>query len=297
MPYFELTDDKFKLYAVTQLFVAPADYNYIHARFCRIVGLHKEFSWQCLQALEKYFKAGLVLNNVSAKVFSHNLPKLLESHREAYGEFAITDPTRPAKLTEELWKSKTLDELVEWIYHFGHPDSRYGLRSYENQPSDLFLFDEFVFDLRRRIGRLNSIIGTDIYANDEVRDDVLEQCRGEEFSHLINAHPRFQLFKMNVPNVSFADVGCHMEDALYSWNFPWARSDDDLSRPPPGTINTQFGGFGNSVLNMLREGAERANPSPERINSIHRRMEWLFAHVPLGKGVEGELRKVMPLKE
>jgi HEPN domain-containing protein len=248
MPYFNMTDDKFKLVVANHFFVAPADYNYTYARFCRITGLHKEFSWQCLQALEKYFKAGLILNNISVKQFSHDLPRLLKKHCEVYGDFRITDPVRPEKLNEELWKPRTLNDLVEWIHYFGHPDSRYGLRSYINNPSDLFLLDEFVFELRRRIGRLESVIGTDIYANDEAVDDILEQCRGEKFSHLITAYPKFQLSKMKVPDIKFADVGERMEDALYSWNFPLARNDADLERPAPGTVSAQFGGFGNSML-------------------------------------------------
>lgn len=294
MPYFTMTDDKFKLVAANHFFVAPADYNYIYARFCRIVGLHKEFSWQCLQALEKYFKAGLILNDVPANGFGHDLPKLLAKHRDVYGEFAIIDPVRPAKLKEELWKPRTLDDLVEWIHYFGHPDSRYGLRSYINKPSDLFLLDEFVFELRRRIGRLNSVIGNDIYANDEAVDDVLEQCRGQKFSHLITAYPKFQLFKMKVPEIKLADVGERMEDALYAWNFPWARNDEDLERPAPKTVSAQFGGMGNSMLYMLQEAIKKANPSQERSAMIHRKMEWLFDHVPLGQGVANEMRQLMP---
>lgn len=294
MPYFSLTEDKFKLVACKHFFVSPADYNYIQARFCRIAGLHKEFFWQCLQALEKYFKASLIVNNVSATGFSHNLPRLLAKHREVYGDFAVTDPVRPNELPEELWRVRTVDQVIDRIHYFGAPESRYGLRSYNNYPSDLFLLDEIVFELRRRIGRLNSLIGTDIYVNDETRVDILEQSRGLTFSELIVNHPRFQIFNMNITNASFEYLGDNLDEALYRWNFRWARNRDDLTRPTPPIVNALFGGFGNSMLYLLKEAIQKPNPTPERIEAIHQRMEWLFSNVQLERGVITEMRSLMP---
>lgn len=293
MPYFLISDDKFKLAAANNFFVTPADYNYAHARFCRILGLHKEFSWQCLQALEKYFKAGLILNNVPVMGFSHDLPRLLQRHRKVYENFSIANPVRPEKLNEQLWDSRTLDEMIEWIHYFGHPDSRYGLRSYVNKPGDLFLLDEIVFELRRRIGRLNSVIGVDVYTGGETKDDVLERCRGEKFSYLIDAYPKYQLLGMKVPPGQFPESIGSLEDALYRWNFPWARDEADLEQRAPKTVSAQFGGFGNSMLYMLQQAIQKNNRSQEERIAMHRKMEWLFTHVPLGSGVANELRKLM----
>lgn len=294
MPFFDYTDDKFRLVSAKSFFVEPADHNYIHARFCRIGGLHKEFAWQCLQALEKYFKAGLVLNGVPVMGYNHSLPKLLAKHRDTYGALAIRDPVRPGNLNESLWRQRSLDDLIEWINYFGDPESRYGLRSYINDPSDLFLLDEVVFELRRRIGRLESVIGTDIYANGEDAVEELELSRGMAFRQLIVAYPEFQLFRMNIPAVEFSDVGNQLADALYSWNFRWARNAEDLTRRAPRTVSAQIGGFGNSLLVSLEHAIQRPDPTRERSEAIHRNMNWIFDHIPMKKGVVKQMRGLLP---
>jgi hypothetical protein len=45
---------------------------------------------------------------------------------------------------------------------------------------------------------------------------------------------------------------------------------------------------------MLEEAFKKADPSQEKKETIHRQMDWLFNHVPLGKGVETKMRQSMP---
>jgi hypothetical protein len=64
---FSTSLNHFKSVFAAQFFVVPADRNYFLARFTRINGIPEEFWWQSLQAIEKYLKAGLVLNGESVK--------------------------------------------------------------------------------------------------------------------------------------------------------------------------------------------------------------------------------------
>lgn len=55
-----------------------ADQEYIAARLCWESGLHAQFRWQALHALEKYFKAILLYHRVPSKDIRHELVKLLK---------------------------------------------------------------------------------------------------------------------------------------------------------------------------------------------------------------------------
>ena len=52
---------------VRELFIDTADDNYIAARKCFIEGLNVDWFWLAVHALEKYMKAALLLNGLSAK--------------------------------------------------------------------------------------------------------------------------------------------------------------------------------------------------------------------------------------
>ena len=47
------------------------------------------------------------------------------------------------------------------------------------------------------------------------------------------------------------------------------------------------------MLYMLQQAIQKNNRSQEERIAMHRKMEWLFTHVPLGSGVANELRKLM----
>ena len=70
---FDTPLNHFQSVCAGSFFIAPADQNYFLARFSKFTDLGNEFWWQALQAVEKYLKAGLVLNKVSVKSFNHSL--------------------------------------------------------------------------------------------------------------------------------------------------------------------------------------------------------------------------------
>src|SRR5689334_14326600 len=62
----------------TRCFRDVADLDYISARLAYRAGLFAQFHWASLQALEKYFKAILLLNRIHAKKVKHDLGRALE---------------------------------------------------------------------------------------------------------------------------------------------------------------------------------------------------------------------------
>jgi hypothetical protein len=79
----------FKSVLAHHFFIKQADQNYFLARFSRIHGIHQEFYWQALQAIEKYLKAGLVLNDVSVLRYSHNIDDIFSEHGKFFSDLSI----------------------------------------------------------------------------------------------------------------------------------------------------------------------------------------------------------------
>jgi hypothetical protein len=70
--------------AITKcMFVSTADQNYMLARVAFFDGLDLDFFWLSLHALEKYYKAALLMNGQEAKSYGHNLVELHQALPQA----------------------------------------------------------------------------------------------------------------------------------------------------------------------------------------------------------------------
>lgn len=87
-----------KSVAAGKLLVKPADDNYILARWMLINGFYPEYFWQAAQAIEKYLKAGVLLNERSTKTHGHDLIKLNIDHAEIFGSLMPIDFIKPTNL-------------------------------------------------------------------------------------------------------------------------------------------------------------------------------------------------------
>lgn len=151
----------FKSVFAHKFFVHPADSNYFIARLTRIFGLHEEFYWQSMQCIEKYLKASLITNDIDTRKIRHRISEAFDIHRNNFGALAISDFIKPADLKEQHWRAETPERFVNRIEQYGHPDTRYGLVSWSNEPSDLFKLDQLVFSIRRLTIGLDWIVGQD----------------------------------------------------------------------------------------------------------------------------------------
>ena len=121
---------------------------------------HREFFWQALQSIEKYLKAGLLLNDCNAKG-GHDIVALYKKHCKVFNGIAIQEFTKPAGLGNEYWDEGKVEKFIERIAQFGSPNSRYGLVPFVRRQSDLFKLDQLVYSLRRLSVPLEWTIGED----------------------------------------------------------------------------------------------------------------------------------------
>ena len=118
----------------TRSFRDSADQDYITARIAYRRNFDQQFRWCALQAVEKYLKAILLYNLVSAKGLGHDLVKALNRVKQIPDlEFSM-----PTKGTEEF---------IEYI-------SRYGADRYFSMPTHLpaealLDLDKVVWSIRR----------------------------------------------------------------------------------------------------------------------------------------------------
>jgi hypothetical protein len=109
-----------------------ADQDYIAARAAYRSELFPQFHWLSLQAIEKYFKAILLLNRVKAKDINHDLEKALKYAKE---------------LPFELKLSPSTLEFIEHLDTFGR--FRYLETSYYLHGPKLVELDHAVWEIRR----------------------------------------------------------------------------------------------------------------------------------------------------
>lgn len=273
----------FKSVTTHNFLVAPADNNYFLARFCRIYGLYDEFWWQSAQALEKYLKAGIVLNGHSSRRYRHNLVSLYDKHKEVYGGLAFLSFYKPAKLIDDLWRQESVESFISRVNLMGDPDSRYGLISRFERTDDLFKFDQITFELRRRTVGLDWIVGEDFPAPDSAHEI------GSTYADAIKSDSNFQPrdFKINEFNLTMA--GDNLSDVLHSWNFSMQRNDHDLAKPSPRTV-TPLVSAKNSELFLIYE---ELTSMPSKTNEVRDKVNWMLESFYFDRETEREIRKLI----
>lgn len=271
---FDINLNHFKSVFAHKFFVAPADRNYFLARFAKIYGMHEEFWWQSLQAIEKLLKAGLVLNGHSVKQgYGHDIEALWKSHLDIFGECAVRGLLKPEKMSADLWQDRSLEYFISSVNQMGQPDSRYGLVSYSNSKDDIFKLDQLICELRRRTIGLDWIVGKDC------QDECLLKFYGQPYRNVIEQLPNHQIRQMKIPEGEFETVGTGLEDIHYSWNFAFPRAVEDLEKRAPASVVPAFAGAGNSYLFLLWEELKK-NPTN---SATKKKVRWLLENVQVGR--------------
>lgn len=134
---------------VSQMFVATADANYILARQAFFARLDFDFFWLVAHALEKYFKAILLLNGVSLKQDkTHNAAKLYEKVMGLEPRLPIVDLKDP--MIEDLfWRKEDVPAYLKRLSDLGDPNNRYATYGYALLMDDLFKADQTIWMTRR----------------------------------------------------------------------------------------------------------------------------------------------------
>lgn len=270
----------FKSIMAGKFFVAPADKNYFLARWARIHGFGDEFYWQSLQAIEKYLKASLVVNDITAKRYGHQITRLFEKHLDLFENETIRKFEKPKDVHSRYWDNETVPSFIKRINIQGDPDSRYGMVSWYHTPNDLFKLDQLVFRIRRLTVGLDWIIGLDWEVDEE-----FSKYNGNTLRKLIVDYPYHQIRPViNLPRYPTNLAGNALSDVLHAWNFSFVRDLEDLEKPAPSTVAPSIGPFENSYIYLLWEYIHHdgSKDDPYIVDGI----KWLTGHVSLGKPTE-----------
>jgi hypothetical protein len=136
---------------VYEVFVDTADSDYIVARWLYLNGMHRHFFWSACQAIEKYIKAILVINNLSVLKLKHNINKsfteLTKTHK-IQDSFIVPAEVELFNTNPELWGSNSIKDFVSHINKNGNAANRYDTFSIISNFSDLYKLDQIVSILR-----------------------------------------------------------------------------------------------------------------------------------------------------
>ena len=274
---FDTSLNHFKSVFAHKHFVEPADENYFLARFCRAHGFHEQFYWNSAQAIEKLLKAGLILNGVPSKGYSHRLRELFDKHCAIFGNLAIREFAIPPGLSHDLWRGISPSTYISEIEVLGRPSVRYGEVSWAIRKDDLFLLDQIVFELRRRTIGLDWVIGLDW---DEKTN---KQFNGLTYREFLELAPKRTVRRINLPSGPITRAGTELSDVFHAWNFSFTRDQSDLKRPAPSSVAPIWPAIKNTYLALIIEEHE----APERPLSPSEsyKLRWLVDYIQLDRDV------------
>ncbi len=153
--------DRHKNTLIRDMFAQPADEAYAIARWCWLNKMYASFYWNALHSIEKYLKASLLYNGQSAirnhanKNYGHDIEKLFQAVQAYALEFIPDEFVRPEKINPNMWHDEAVIKFVQRFNSLGDPNNRYNLYGYFQRASDIYVFDQLVFSIRRIAQPLN----------------------------------------------------------------------------------------------------------------------------------------------
>lgn len=138
-------------------FVIPADEDYLMARLLAQKGLDRGFFWAASQALEKYLKAYLLMNDIDVRSKGHSLMALFDEASALNADisgFSLSrhpDVKIDAEIASHVKNFSARDYILELSVH-GSPANRYNASGVVFNTGHLFALDAFVYRIRKIIG-------------------------------------------------------------------------------------------------------------------------------------------------
>lgn len=138
-----------------EIFVRTADENYIAARWCAFNQLNTDFLWLSVHALEKYFKAVLLVNDQTTKSYGHDIVRLYARVKKFSSPLLPDRLEKPFNLGISHWRERSTDAFVEHLLWNGNANNRYAIYGYRTSSEDLHMLDQMVFSVRRLVCQLD----------------------------------------------------------------------------------------------------------------------------------------------
>ena len=275
---------------VREIFVDTADDNYIAARWCFVEGLNIDWFWLSVHALEKYMKAVLLLNGLSAKgyrnatgkpqSYGHDIVALYERVKSFAADLLPNNLTKPEQLALDHWRDETPEAFLGRFYSNGNADNRYQIFGFVRHGEDLFKLDSMVFALRRLCVPLDAyFLGKRRPAkrNPTHRDILAKQPEYWSVSSV-----------SNLEKTASGRRGDRLREVLLKFNFPFA-PDDFLH----GTMRSGTA-FHNPVLARLILEPLKSAPDSRAATTAAELCGWVLDNIKLPPDVVAQLRRAKP---
>ena len=280
--------DCLKNNVVTQMFIDPADQNYVVARWAYHNGLFLDYFWNACQAIEKYLKGSLLLNeecllrNNGKNRYGHNLCNLFSAVQRYADDLFPGELEKPEKIDELIeglhWRDETPATFIARLNDLGDPNNRYNLFGYNKRWEDLCHLDQFVFSARRVafnleaypfLGRPRHLPGVPQTVRESLLRSPNHQIRGSS--------SRFE---------KLAEEGTdEVRYAALNFNFPFAPQDHQHDFVPFSV------GGATSVLyrRIVQPSSQNGLPSGDR--TAVSLADWVIASMPLPANVRNQLKE------
>jgi hypothetical protein len=208
----------FKHDIVSELYIKTADENYVAARWCFANGLDTDFFWLAAHCMEKYLKAALLLNELPARTYSHDIERLYAAVRPLAPELLPTTLTVPDHLQKAIFSlgDEPVEKFVKRLYFYGQPDNRYSFIGYIRRGSDIIKFDQLVFAARRLCQPLEAHFLGQRFRG---KSDVPNQTRRERME---KDDPSSRNLYSHLEEIIAGKRGKVLQRALLNWNLPFA---------------------------------------------------------------------------
>ena len=141
---------------IVDVFVTPADNDYVAARFMALTGQYRAFFWPALQAIEKYLKANFLIEGKSVKGsdFGHKIVEMAKRFDSQYSIFADVQFAPAGEHVDleknDLWGSQEPFDFIRSVEKFGTASNRYNFFGADFEASYQPKLDQLIYILRSR---------------------------------------------------------------------------------------------------------------------------------------------------
>lgn len=260
---------------VKELFISTADDNYVLARWCFQKNLNVDFFWLAVHALEKYFKAVLLMNGRSSKSLGHEVVQLYHAVQPLAPELLIARFDKPTFVPASMWRDETAPDFLARLYQDGNANNRYLIYGFVQSPEDLFKLDQIVFSVRRLAQALDVR-----YVGDEENDDLPKYSR----RHALALRPkRHENLQSNLEEIMEGKRGVELQNILLNCNYPFAGDDYPHEQSP-----FQFASQNPILMTRLYETLDAGT---SHFADGDRLWEWVLENIQLPRGLPDKIEQ------